>query len=164
MRFRRTIAPYFAETDYYHFKTLRGRLDANLQRTHRTQPVSPATTRATTSSIPTWPVPICASSSPSTPFEIPEARRFEHSHIVAGSGHGETQTLQYFIARDIEAVERGDKSIVVIDSQGDLINTILKARTLPPEQIVLIDPEDIGYPVCLNLFSVGQPPDGIQRA
>lgn len=76
--------------------------------------------------------------------------------MVAGSGHGKTQTLQYFIAKDLEAVARGDRTVVVIDSQGDLINTILKARVLPPERIVLIDPEDISYPVCLNLFSVGQ--------
>ncbi len=76
--------------------------------------------------------------------------------MVAGSGHGKTQTLQYFIAKDLEDVARGDKSIVVIDSQGDLIDTILKARTLPPRRIVLIDPEDIQYPVSLNLFSVGQ--------
>ncbi|WP_136057692.1 helicase HerA domain-containing protein [Candidatus Halocynthiibacter alkanivorans] len=91
-----------------------------------------------------------------TPFEIPEESRFEHMHIVAGSGHGKTQTLQYFIARDLEEVARGDKSVVVIDSQGDLINTILKATVLPPEKIVLIDPEDIAFPVSLNLFSVGQ--------
>lgn len=54
-------------------------------------------------------------------------------HIVAGSGHGKTQTLQYFIAKDL-----------------------LAAKHLPPERIVLIDPEDIAYPVALNLFSVGQ--------
>jgi len=77
-------------------------------------------------------------------------------HIVAGSGHGKTQTMQYFIAKDLEDVARGDKSVVVIDSQGDLINTILKAKVLPPEKIVLIDPEDIAFPVSLNLFSVGQ--------
>ena len=76
--------------------------------------------------------------------------------MVAGSGHGKTQTMQYFIAKDLEDVARGDKSVVVIDSQGDLINNILKAKTLPPEQIVLIDPEDIAFPVSLNLFSVGQ--------
>ncbi|WP_157994884.1 hypothetical protein [Paracoccus tegillarcae] len=45
---------------------------------------------------------------------------------------------------------------MVIDSQGDLISTILAARHLPPERIVLIDPEDIAFPVCLNLFAVGQ--------
>ena len=40
-------------------------------------------------------------------FAIPASARFEHHHIVAGSGHGKTQTLQYLIAKDLEAVERG---------------------------------------------------------
>jgi len=151
------IAPFFADNDYNHFKRLRERIDANLSRTHRTQPIFPsdyrgddvvATYLAGTRLKEVFQL--------RTPFQIPESSRFEHMHIVAGSGHGKTQTLQYFIAKDLEDVARGDKSIVVIDSQGDLINTILKARTLPPERIVLIDPEDIEFPVSLNLFSVGQ--------
>ena len=58
------------------------------------------------------------------PFTIPTAARFEHHHIVAGSGHGKTQTLQYLIGNDLDAVERGEASVVVLDSQGDLIKTI----------------------------------------
>jgi len=151
------IAPFFADNDYNHFKRLRERIDANLSRTHRTQPIFPndyrgddvvATYLAGTRLKELFQL--------RTPFEIPESSRFEHMHIVAGSGHGKTQTLQYFIAKDLEDVAHGDKSVVIIDSQGDLINTILKARTLPPEKIVLIDPEDIAFPVSLNLFSVGQ--------
>lgn len=153
----RAVAPFFANNHYRHFQALRERLDANLERTHRTSPIFPrdykgddvieAYLQGTR---------LKALFALKTPFEIPESARFEHMHIVAGSGHGKTQTLQYFIAKDLEDVAQGDKSLVVIDSQGDLINTILAARTLPPEQIVLIDPEDIDYPVCLNLFSVGQ--------
>ena len=90
-----------------------------------------------------------------TPFEIPDKLRFEHMHVVAGSGHCKTQTLQYLIAEALPDVADRRKSVVVIDSQGDLIRTLLAARHLPPEQIVLIDPEDIEFPVCLNLFSVG---------
>ncbi|WP_424970642.1 hypothetical protein [Dinoroseobacter sp. S76] len=60
-----------------------------------------------------------------------------------------------WIAEDLPDVAEKKKSVVVIDSQGDLIRTILSARQLPPEQIVLIDPEDIAFPVCLNLFSAG---------
>ena len=151
------IAPFFADNDYNHFKRLRDRLDANLSRTHRTQPIFPSDYKgddvvdaflAGTRLKELFQL--------RTPFEIPENSRFEHMHIVAGSGHGKTQALQYFIAKDLKDVARGDKAVVVIDSQGDLINTILKARTLPPEQIVLIDPEDIEFPVSLNLFSVGQ--------
>ncbi|WP_305971042.1 MULTISPECIES: helicase HerA domain-containing protein [unclassified Mameliella] len=151
------IAPFFADNDYQHFKGLRERLDANLQSTHRSQPIYPRDYKGDDV------VDVYLKGTRlkelfrlRTPFEIPEARRFEHTHIVAGSGHGKSQTLQYFIARDLEEVARGDKTVIVIDSQGDLINNLLRARTLPPERIVLIDPEDIGYPVSLNLFSVGQ--------
>ncbi len=151
------ISPFFQDNDYNHFKKLRERLDANLQKTHRTQPIFPRDYKGDDV------VDTYLSGTVlkelfrlRTPFTIPEKSRFEHTHIVAGSGHGKTQTLQYFIARDLKEVERHDKSVIVIDSQGDLINTILKAKTLPPDRVVLIDPEDIGFPVSLNLFSVGQ--------
>jgi hypothetical protein len=151
------IAPFYADNDYRHFQGLRERLNANLDRTHRTAPVFPrdykgddvvdAYLQGTR---------LKQLFDLKTPFEIPAASRFEHMHIVAGSGHGKTQTLQYLIAKDLADVSRGDKSVVVIDSQGDLIRIILAAKHLPPEKIVLIDPEDIEFPVSLNLFSVGQ--------
>ncbi|WP_206735508.1 ATP-binding protein [Roseovarius sp. A46] len=151
------IAPFFQENDYHHFKALRERLDANLAATHRTNPILPIDYKHD-DVVETYlrGTHLKDLFSLRTPFTIPEERRFEHTHIVAGSGHGKTQTLQYFISKDLEEVERGDKTVVVIDSQGDLIDTILHAKTVPPEKIVLIDPEDIGWPVCLNLFSVGQ--------
>ncbi len=151
------IAPFFQDNDYNHFKALREHLDANLTKTNRTNPVYPRDYKGDDV------VEMYLSGTLlkelftlKTAFTIPEDRRFEHMHMVAGSGHGKTQTMQYFIAKDLEDVARGDKSVVVIDSQGDLINNILKAKHLPPEQIVLIDPEDIAFPVSLNLFSVGQ--------
>jgi hypothetical protein len=93
-------------------------------------------------------------------FTIPTRTRFEHQHIVAGSGHGKTQTLQYLIANDLPAVERGEASIIVLDSQGDLIKTISQLKCFAPgeplhERICIIDPSDVEYPVSLNLFDVG---------
>lgn len=94
------------------------------------------------------------------PFAIPHRTRFEHHHIVGGSGHGKTQTLQYLIAEDLEAVARGERSVVVLDSQGDLIRTIANLKVFAPgkplhERVVIIDPTDVEYPVSLNLFDVG---------
>lgn len=94
-------------------------------------------------------------------FDIPTKARFEHHHIVAGSGHGKSQTLQYLIAQDIEAVRRGERSVVVLDSQGDLIRNISNLSVFAPggalrDRIVIIDPNDVEYPVSLNLFDVGQ--------
>lgn len=151
------IAPFFQDNDYNHFKKLCERLDANLQQTHRSQPVYPKDYKGD-DAVGTYLSGTLLKGlfQLRTPFAFPENNRFEHTHIVAGTGHGKTQTMQYFIAKDLEDVEKGEKSVVVIDSQGDLIRTILSSTALPPEQIVLIDPEDIDFPVCLNLFAVGQ--------
>ena len=151
------VSPFFADNGYNHFKNLRQQLDHNLRQTHRTNPVFPRDYRGD-DAVGTYLGGTLLRDlfELRTPFQIPEALRFEHTHIVAGSGHGKTQTLQYLIANDLPDVAAGRKSVVVIDSQGDLIGNILRAKVLAPEDIVLINPEDIGYPVCLNLFSVGQ--------
>lgn len=96
----------------------------------------------------------------SIPFSLPDTSRFEHHHIVAGSGHGKTQTLQYLIAEDLAAVERGERSVIVIDSQGDLIRRISHLKQFAPggalhDRIVIIDPSDVEWPVSLNLFDIG---------
>ena len=92
-------------------------------------------------------------------MSIPQSARFEHHWIVAGSGHGKTQTLQYLIGQDLERVAEGEASVIVIDSQGDLIRNIagLEAFAAGGEldgRLCLIDPTDIEYPVALNLFDV----------
>ena len=84
--------------------------------------------------------------------------RFEHHWLVAGTGHGKTQTLQYMIAQDLQRVERGEASIVVLDSQGDLIRKLSRLRTFLPgeplaDRLVYIDP-DPDHPPALNLFDL----------
>ena len=151
------VTPFFQDNGYNHFKDLRQQLDNNLRQTHRTNPVFPRDYRGD-DAVDTYLKGTLLRDlfDLRTPFEIPEELRFEHTHMVAGSGHGKTQTLQYLIAKDLPDVATGAKSVVVIDSQGDLIGNILRAKVLDPEDIVLINPEDIAYPVSLNLFSVGQ--------
>lgn len=96
----------------------------------------------------------------SVPISIPQQTRFEHHHIVAGTGHGKTQTLQHLILNDLRQVAQGGASIVVLDSQGDLIDKIKNLEQFAPGgplhgKLVVIDPKDIEYPVALNLFDVG---------
>jgi hypothetical protein len=90
------------------------------------------------------------------PFAIPFPARFEHTHIVGGTGHGKTQLMQFLIHHDIVRAKEDGRSIVVIDSQGDLINTISKlgyfSDSALAERFVLVDPNDIEHPVCLNMF------------
>jgi hypothetical protein len=91
------------------------------------------------------------------PFTIPTAARFEHMHVVGGSGHGKTQALQTLILRDLPKVADGAGSIIVIDSQGGLIKNLLQLEAvgLMAKRVVLIYPQDIKYPPALNLFDFG---------
>ncbi|MAU61741.1 MAG: hypothetical protein CMI62_13545 [Parvibaculum sp.] len=94
------------------------------------------------------------------PFDISDGSRFEHHWIVAGSGHGKSQTLQYMIAQDLERVGKGEASVIVIDSQGDLIRNIAGLKCFASGEalhgrLCLIDPSDIEYPLALNLFDAG---------
>lgn len=93
-------------------------------------------------------------------FTVPTPSRFEHHHIVAGSGHGKTQTLQYLISRDLDAVAGGNRTVILLDSQGDLIRNVSNLAEFAPggplhDRIVIIDPTDVEWPVSLNLFDVG---------
>jgi hypothetical protein len=91
------------------------------------------------------------------PFSIPLQARFEHMHIVGGSGHGKTQLLQHLILHDLDQLREGRGSIIVIDSQGDMLKNILSLRLIGEmaDRLVLIDPNDIEYPPALNLFDFG---------
>jgi hypothetical protein len=93
------------------------------------------------------------------PFAIPFPARFEHTHIVGGTGHGKTQLMQFLINHDLVRAMDDGRSVVVIDSQGDLIRTISRLAYFSPsaekslsDRFVLVDPNDVLHPVCLNMF------------
>lgn len=93
------------------------------------------------------------------PFAIPFPARFEHTHIVGGTGHGKTQLMQFLINHDLVRALEDNRSVVVLDSQGDLIRTISRLQYFSPsatrslaERFVLVDPNDVEHPVCLNMF------------
>lgn len=98
------------------------------------------------------------------PFSIPEQTRFEHCHIIGGTGHGKTQLLQHLIVQDLDKVVTGEASVIVIDSQGDLIRTISRLDMFAPgtatglaDRLVVVDPHDIAFPAALNLFDTNRP-------
>lgn len=97
------------------------------------------------------------------PFAIPFPARFEHTHIVGGTGHGKTQLMQFLINHDLVRAQEDGRSVVVMDSQGDLIRTISRLAYFSPDaqksladRLVLVDPNDIEHPVCLNMFDFGR--------
>jgi len=97
------------------------------------------------------------------PFSVPVQARFEHCHIIGGTGHGKTQLLQCMIHADLVAAQKDGRSVIVIDSQGDLIQKLLRLKLFDPgtpgslaDRLVLIDPADVEFPPSLNLFDVAK--------
>lgn len=92
------------------------------------------------------------------PFSVSEASRFEHMHILAGSGHGKTQTLQHLILSDLS--RENPPSLVIIDSQGDMLKKLSQLAVFDPtdgalaSKLIVINPADIDYPPALNMFDV----------
>jgi len=91
-------------------------------------------------------------------ISIPQETRFEHTHILGGTGHGKTQLLQYLIHHDLKRAEEEELSVVVVDNQGDLIRKLSHLRLFScamRDRLIIIDPTDIEHPPALNLFDAG---------
>ena len=80
-------------------------------------------------------------------FGIKREDRRRHMYIIGKSGVGKSKSLELLIRQDI-AYNRG---LCVIDPHGDLVADLLdfvpKERI---EDVVLIDPSDVQYPVSFN--------------
>ena len=91
------------------------------------------------------------------PFVIPIEARFEHTHIVAGIGHGKTQLMQTMMLADFDDPDR--PAVVAIDSQGDMIRTLSRLERFNPshdDRLIILDPADTEWPLKLNLFDVNR--------
>jgi hypothetical protein len=102
--------------------------------------------------------PLAALSSARLPFDIPEAQRGEHWHLLGGSGHGKTQTLSHIIMSDLKKPD--PPALIIIDSQNQLLRQIQRLSLFDPDtpgsladRLIIIDPED-DTPPALNMFAV----------
>ena len=94
------------------------------------------------------------------PFSIPELARFEHHWIISPPGTGKSTTLTALINRDLDRVARGEASVIVMESKRDLIKGIEGLARFAPGgdlhgRLVVLDPEDVEWPIALNLFDIG---------
>ena len=88
-----------------------------------------------------------------TPIGLTEADRERHVYIIGGTGNGKTTMLQYAIVQDMQ----NGKGLAVVDPHGDMAETLL--THVPPERIkdvVYFNPDDIGYPIGLNLLELSE--------
>lgn len=116
------FAPEFDELE--HSAQTRARLEYNVVLASGGNPADPDALRRSklpTSQSNVSPDKLIESYLAGTPFQdllnisveipIPDSTRFEHSHLVAGSGHGKTQTIQHLILNDLHSVIKGNASI-----------------------------------------------------
>jgi hypothetical protein len=94
------------------------------------------------------------------PFSFSDERRYEHMMVTAGSGHGKTQLLQHLILNDLKRPK--PPALIIIDSQGEMLQKIQHLDLFAPgkalsDRLIIIDPEDVGYPPALNMFDMRPP-------
>jgi hypothetical protein len=87
------------------------------------------------------------------PFSFTDRQRYEHMHIVGGSGHGKTQLLQRLILNDLQRPD--PPAMIIIDSQGEMLRKIERLAVFADklaDKLIIIDPEDVEHPPALNMF------------
>ena len=86
-----------------------------------------------------------------TPIGLTADERRRHVYILGATGTGKSTMLLSMIEQDI----KNNKGLSVIDPHGDLIDQIISV--IPKERIqdvVYFNPDDIGYPMGINLFEL----------
>ena len=84
-------------------------------------------------------------------FGIRTEDRFRHLFIVGKTGNGKSTVMQNAILSDMQS---GD-GLAVVDPHGDLADAVL--ASVPSHRtndVILIDPSDIAYPVGFNPLDV----------
>ena len=94
------------------------------------------------------------------PLKFTHEDRYSHMHVLGGSGAGKTTLLQNLILHDLKSED--PPSLVIVDSQGDLINKLSRLEVFSPDggalhdRQVIISPKDIKAPPALNIFDVNR--------
>jgi hypothetical protein len=94
------------------------------------------------------------------PLKFTDEDRFSHMHVLGGSGAGKTTLLQNLILNDLKS--EASPSLVIVDSQGDLINKLSHLQAFSPDggalyhRLLIISPKDIKAPPAINIFDVNR--------
>jgi hypothetical protein len=142
--------PFFEDAEYEIFTELREKLEYNLAENDHVPPTEYKGEDVIDAYL--GGTPLAFLFQITSGIEIPERLRYEHMWVLGGTGAGKTTALKRFIAEDIPHIITGNQSAVVIDSKGSLVHDLAKLD-IPKERVVLIDAEDVGFPISLNLFA-----------
>jgi hypothetical protein len=121
------LRPFFADavSELGLFAPLRRQLDDNYARSGLKEPISPDEHDGTPQEI----VSTYLAGTPlehlfyaAVPLSFSDRQRYEHMHVIGGSGHGKTQLLQHLIYHDLTRAD--PPALIVIDSQGEMLRKI----------------------------------------
>ena len=94
-------------------------------------------------------------------ISIPTKTLYEHTHICAAIGHGKTQLLQHIIVSLLQRPKHQVPGMVILDSHGDMIETIQRLALLDPtienslaDRLLIVDPSDVEFAPHLNMFDL----------
>lgn len=92
------------------------------------------------------------------PWSLPDTRRFMHQWLLGSTGAGKTTVLSNMILYDLERVAAGECSVVVMDSQNELIPELARLEYFAPggslaTKLVYLEP-DPDHPLALNIFDM----------
>lgn len=90
------------------------------------------------------------------PFAIRPELRFGHEFLVGASRSGKTTFLTAQLLEDLKRVERGECSVIVMDSQNEFVPNLSKLALFGKGQplygkLVYLEPGE--YPIALNIFA-----------
>ncbi|MDF7774270.1 DUF87 domain-containing protein [Sphingomonas sp. AOB5] len=88
------------------------------------------------------------------PLQLTHQDRFNHMHVLAGSGVGKTVLIETLIRHDLRSPE--PPSIILIDPHSDLVRKLMRSDLGIEDRLILLDPRDTQYPVALNPFAINQ--------
>jgi hypothetical protein len=93
------------------------------------------------------------------PLNLTIEERFNHMHIVGGTGAGKTSLIENLILYDLKSAD--PPSLVIVDPHGDLIQKLTRADLGIEDRLIVVDPRDLKHPPALNVFALNK--DRMQR-
>jgi hypothetical protein len=88
------------------------------------------------------------------PLKLTREDRFNHMHIIGGTGAGKTTLIENLILHDIRSDD--PPSLVLIDPHSDLVRKLTRADLGIEDRLIIIDPRDTQHPPALNIFAVNR--------
>lgn len=92
------------------------------------------------------------------PFSLAEPVRLRHQWIIGGTGSGKTTLMSAMLLDDLQRVAAGQASVVLMDSQNELIPDIARLQLFAPGaplhgKLIYLEP-DPDHPLALNIFDM----------